>query len=183
MQVEVYDTYFQSLNIRLEKIGSENNFIWQSQCIFQRKLYTPPAQHYHDIKIYHMYMYRYFYSRFTYRRCCQKLCKMEILQFLVSKWFKNRIIYIYMIYFFISWIFPTILNYLFLNLKYFFLFSSYKIQYIRSLISPFLKSDSLFFTFSFSFRLLLLSRHIFYRWPTWNSGADVDHIWSVGCSL
>lgn len=135
MQVEVYDTYFQSLNIRLEKIGSENNFIWQSQCIFQWKLYTPPAQHYHDIKIY---------------------------------------LFIY---------FPTILNDLFLNLKYFFLFSSYKIQYIRSLISPFFKSDSLFFTSSFSFRLLLLSRHIFYRWPTWNSGADVDHIWSVGCSL
>lgn len=56
MQVEVYDTYFQSLNISLEKIGSENNFIWQSQCIFQTKLYIPPAQHY-DIKIYHMYMY------------------------------------------------------------------------------------------------------------------------------
>lgn len=37
MQLELYDTCFHSLNIRLEKIGSVKFFIWKSQWIFSNE--------------------------------------------------------------------------------------------------------------------------------------------------
>lgn len=146
MQVEVYDTYFQSLNIRLEKIGSENNFIWQigSHSVFSKGNFTLLQHNIIMISKFtictciDIFIDIFIHALPIACRCCQSKKTLEgvnIAIFGSNMIWKSYYIHVHLYdIFFRSWIFSTIfstiLNALLLNQKKNFfvhVFSSFKI--------------------------------------------------------